>query len=77
VVGDFQIGIASFGIDYDCKGLNATISIRRHWRWIVKNEKLLEGKVLLKTMVKYVCTLWSFSSFSFSSLFMLTYVYVS
>jgi hypothetical protein len=45
IVGDFQIGIASYGIDYDCQGVNAISSIRRHLRWIERNKAMLEGKV--------------------------------
>ncbi len=41
----FQIGIASFGIDGNCHGLNAISSIRRYLRWIEKSKSLLEEKV--------------------------------
>ncbi len=49
LVEDSQIGIATFGIDHDCQGINAMTSIRRHIRWIEKNKSLLESKVLVET----------------------------
>jgi hypothetical protein len=47
MVENFQIGIATFSIEYECQGINAMTSIRKHMRWIEKNKSLLEGKVLI------------------------------
>jgi hypothetical protein len=46
VVNKTIIGIASFGVDYDCNGLNAISSIRRHIRWIKMSMSHLEGMVM-------------------------------